>query len=108
MTIFYVIVFISGLLGNISVILVIIKSSGLHCAMNFYLVSLALADILIISLGVPNELSVYWTQYPYPFGEIFCKLRSFLSESASYASVMTILSFSLERYLVICTPLFTF
>ena len=28
--------------------------------------------------------------------------------SASYASVMTILSFSLERYLVICTPLFTF
>ena len=51
MTIFYVIVFISGLLGNISVILVIIKSSGLHCAMNYYLVSLALADILIISLG---------------------------------------------------------
>ena len=27
---------------------------------------------------------------------------------ASYASVMTILSFSLERYLVICTPLYIF
>ena len=51
MTIFYVIVFISGLLGNLSVILVIIKSSGLHCAMNYYLLSLAMADILIIILG---------------------------------------------------------
>ena len=51
MTIFYGIVFITGLLGNMSVILVIIKSKGLHCAMNFYLVSLALADILIIILG---------------------------------------------------------
>ena len=50
-TIFYVIVFISGLMGNMSVIVVIIKSKGLHCAMNFYLVSLALADILIIILG---------------------------------------------------------
>ena len=51
MTIFYVIVFITGLLGNMSVIVVIIKSKGLHCAMNYYLVSLALADILIIILG---------------------------------------------------------
>ena len=51
MTIFYGIVFITGLLGNMSVIVVIIKSKGLHCAMNFYLVSLALADILIIILG---------------------------------------------------------
>ena len=51
-------------------------------------------------------------------------MRSFLSEgyniyffyqvihslncSASYASVLTILSFSLERYLAICTPLYIF
>ena len=51
MTIFYVIVFVTGILGNMSVIVVIIKSKGLHCAMNYYLVSLALADILIIILG---------------------------------------------------------
>ena len=52
MTIFYVIVFVTGILGNMSVIVVIIKSKGLHCAMNYYLVSLALADILIIILGI--------------------------------------------------------
>ena len=34
----------------------------------------------IISSGVPHELSIYWNQYPYTFGEAFCKIRSFLSE----------------------------
>ena len=51
MTVFYVLVFLSGLLGNLSVIIVIVKSKGLHCAMNYYLISLAMADILIIILG---------------------------------------------------------
>ena len=50
-TVFYVFVFISGLLGNMSVIIVIVRSKGLHCAMNYYLISLAIADVLIILLG---------------------------------------------------------
>ena len=39
-----------------------------------------LGSHLNIFPGVPNELSAYWHQYPYPFGELFCKIRSFLSE----------------------------
>ena len=35
-------------------------------------------------------------------------MRSFLSEAASYANVLTIVSFSLERYLAICRPLYVF
>ena len=50
-TVFYVVVFVSGLLGNLSVCLVIIKSTSLHSAMNYYLISLAVADITIIILG---------------------------------------------------------
>ena len=58
-TVFYVVVFISGLLGNLSVIMVIVKSKGLHCAMNYYLISLAIADILIILLGISLTLITY-------------------------------------------------
>ena len=50
-TIFYLLVFVCGIVGNLSVCLVIIRSHGLHCAMNYYLVCLALADITIIILG---------------------------------------------------------
>ena len=108
-------------------------------------------EFVCLSSGLPNELEIYWHQYPYPFSEGFCKLRSFISErwektlkssdtsfiqtkvlflhfmhevkvfifsrliyfhvvnilssSSSYAAVLTILSFSLERYLVICHPM---
>ena len=30
--------------------------------------------------GLPNELIMFWHQYPYLFGVIFCKFRSFASE----------------------------
>ena len=35
-------------------------------------------------------------------------LANIVISSASYASVLTILSFSLERYLAICSPLYVF
>ncbi|XP_023325610.1 neuropeptides capa receptor [Eurytemora carolleeae] len=104
-TVFYVLVFLTGLVGNLSVCLVIARNRSLHNAMNYYLISLAVADLTILILGLPNELSIYWHQYPFPFGELFCKLRSFISETSSYASVLTIMAFSLERYIAICRPL---
>ena len=30
--------------------------------------------------GLPNDLHVYWQQYPYIFGEILCKTRALVSE----------------------------
>ena len=51
-TVFYLVVFVTGIIGNISVCNVIIRSSHLHTAMNYYLVSLACADLMIIILGI--------------------------------------------------------
>ena len=50
-TVFYLLIFVTGIVGNLSVCLVIAKSSNLHSAMNYYLVSLAVADLTIILLG---------------------------------------------------------
>ena len=50
-TIFYAVVFVTGVVGNLSVCLVITRSKSLHSAMNYYLVSLAIADLTIILLG---------------------------------------------------------
>ena len=74
-------------------------------------------DYQCIIPGLPNELSIYWHQYPYPFGEAFCKIRSFLSESASYANVLTILIILIHPlilprevpgHLAICRSLYVF
>ena len=51
LTFFYVVVFISGVVGNIAVCLVIVKNKSMHTATNYYLFSLAISDLMILLLG---------------------------------------------------------
>ncbi len=51
MTIIYVIMFITGVTGNVAVCLVIIKNRSMHTATNYYLFSLAVSDLVILLLG---------------------------------------------------------
>ena len=80
MTVIYVIIFLTGVLGNIAVCLVIIKHKSMHTATNYYLFSLAVADLVTLMLGLPNELYLYWQQYPWVLGEVPCRVRSLVSE----------------------------
>ena len=36
--------------------------------------------ILSFFIGLPNDLAIYWQQYPWMLGEICCRLRSWVSE----------------------------
>nr|XP_032523113.1 neuropeptides capa receptor-like [Danaus plexippus plexippus] len=104
-SVFLLMIFVTGVVGNIAVCVVIVRHPSMHTDTNYYLFSLALSDLLLLLFGLPNDLSVYWHQYPYSLGVVFCKLRALISEAASYVSVLTIVAFTLERYLAICHPL---
>ncbi|XP_063538137.1 neuropeptides capa receptor-like [Cydia strobilella] len=104
-TVVLLLIFATGVAGNVAVCVVIVRHPAMHTATNYYLFSLALSDLLLLLFGLPNDLLVCWHQYPYFLGIVFCKLRALISEAASYVSVLTIVAFSLERYLAICHPL---
>ena len=55
--------------------------------------------------ALPPELYTFWEAYPWRFGEVYCYLKSYVQEMTSYASVLTIAAFTIERYLAICHPL---
>ncbi|XP_056643729.1 pyrokinin-1 receptor-like [Diorhabda carinulata] len=104
LTILYVIIFITGTIGNVSTCIVISKNKTMHTATNYYLFSLAISDQLLLLSGVPQEVFLFWQRYPYIFGDRFCFMRGLSNETSSNATVLIITAFTVERYLAICHP----
>ncbi|XP_013792547.2 pyrokinin-1 receptor-like [Limulus polyphemus] len=105
MTLIYTVILVSGVVGNICTCVVIARNKYMHTATNYYLFSLAVSDILLLLLGLPQEMFQLWQRYPYIFGEFFCVFRGLTSETSTNASILTITAFTVERYLAICHPL---
>lgn len=104
LTAVYTIILFTGLIGNISTCIVIAKNKSMHTATNYYLFSLAISDLLLLTSGLPAEICQIWNPNIYSFGNTFCRLQSFLSEMATNATVLTITAFTVERYMAICHP----
>ncbi|CAM1325330.1 NMUR1 (predicted) [Pycnogonum litorale] len=105
MTIVYLVVFFTGVIGNICTCVVISRNRYMHTATNFYLFSLAISDLLLLLLGLPTEFYELWFKYPYVFGESFCIVRGLCAETSANASILTITAFTVERYVAICHPI---
>lgn len=107
LTVIFALLLVTGCVGNLCTAIVIArpKNKYMHTATNYYLFSLAMSDFLFLILGLPHEMYTLWQRYPYMFGEPFCIIRGFLSEASTYASILTISAFTVERYVAICHPL---
>ncbi|XP_071443981.1 pyrokinin-1 receptor-like [Hetaerina americana] len=104
-TIIYAIIFLSGIVGNVSTCIIIAKNKHMHTATNYYLFNLAISDLLLLVSGMPTEMYQTWSPYSYAFGEAFCVVQSFAAETSANATVLTITAFTVERYVAICHPL---
>lgn len=107
LTVIFALLLVTGCIGNMCTAIVIArpKNKYMHTATNYYLFSLAMSDFLFLILGLPQEMYTLWQRYPYAFGESFCIIRGYLSEATTYASILTISAFTVERYVAICHPL---
>lgn len=52
----YVVIFFTGVVGNVSTCIVIARNKSMHTATNFYLFSLAISDLLLLVSGLPQEM----------------------------------------------------
>ncbi|XP_012276499.1 pyrokinin-1 receptor-like [Orussus abietinus] len=103
-TIIYVAIFFTGVIGNVSTCVVIARNRSMHTATNYYLFSLAISDLLLLISGLPPEMYYIWSHFPYVFGEVFCIIQGFAAETSANATVLTITAFTVERYVAICHP----
>ncbi|XP_047000934.1 thyrotropin-releasing hormone receptor-like [Schistocerca americana] len=69
-------------------------------------VSLAVADCLVLVASVPNEiLSYYLVGNQWLWGDVGCAAFVFCQNLGINASALSLVAFTVERYIAICRPL---
>ncbi|XP_070160729.1 SIFamide receptor [Polyergus mexicanus] len=100
----YVVVFVVGLIGNSFVIAVVYRSPRMRTVTNFFIVNLAVADVLVIVFCLPATLmsNIF---VPWILGWFMCKAVAYIQGVSVAASVYSLVAVSLDRFLAIWWPL---
>lgn len=105
-TFFQGIIFLIGFFGNIMFITIVNRNRSMRSPTNCYLVSLAVADIIVLVAAVPeNIISYYLIGRLWLFGDVGCALFIFLQYLGINSSTLSLIAFTVERYIAICHPM---
>ncbi|XP_021102425.1 melanopsin isoform X1 [Heterocephalus glaber] len=97
---------LTGMLGNLTVIYTFFRSRGLRTPANMFVINLAVSDFLMSFTQAP----VFFTSSLYKrwlFGEAGCEFYAFCGALFGITSMITLTAITLDRYLVITRPLAT-
>ncbi|XP_017779615.1 PREDICTED: neuropeptide CCHamide-2 receptor-like [Nicrophorus vespilloides] len=100
----FFIIFVVGVLGNGTLVIIFVKHRAMRNVPNTYILSLALADLLVITTCVPFT-SIIYTLASWPWGVAVCKISETGKDVSVGVSVFTLTALSAERYCVIVNPL---
>nr|XP_057938945.1 5-hydroxytryptamine receptor 2A [Doryrhamphus excisus] len=90
--------------GNILVILAVSLEKKLQNATNYFLMSLAVADMLLGMLVMPVSMVTILYDYDWPLPSDLCPVWIYLDVLFSTASIMHLCAISLDRYIAIRNP----
>ncbi|XP_037645440.1 5-hydroxytryptamine receptor 2A [Sebastes umbrosus] len=92
-------------MGNILVILAVSLEKKLQNATNYFLMSLAVADMLLGILVMPVSMVTILYDYGWPLPSDLCPIWIYLDVLFSTASIMHLCAISLDRYIGIRNPI---
>lgn len=94
----------SGIVGNAMVILVVLTTKHMRTPTNCYLVSLAVADLMVLTAaGLPSVTDSIFGSWV--FGRYGCLSITYFQYLGINASSCSISAFTIERYIAICHPI---
>ncbi|KAG7308059.1 hypothetical protein JYU34_006701 [Plutella xylostella] len=98
-------IFVVALLGNGLVCLVVAGSPRMKTVTNYFIVNLAVGDMLMTLLCVPFSFVSMLLLRHWPFGGALCKAVNYSQAVSVLVSAYTLLAISVDRYMAIMRPL---
>ncbi|XP_048189817.1 neuropeptide Y receptor type 6-like [Perognathus longimembris pacificus] len=100
----YAAVLILGLLGNLSLIIIIVKKQReAQSVTNILIANLSLSDILVCVMCIPLTVT-YTLMDHWVFGELMCKLTSYVQSVSISVSIFSLVLIAVERHQLIVKP----
>ncbi|XP_063990246.1 orexin receptor type 2-like [Diachasmimorpha longicaudata] len=97
-------VFIGGIIGNSLVCAAVCRNYTMRSVTNYYIVNLAIADLMVIIICLPP--TVLWDVTETWFlGNSFCKIIPYFQTVSVSVSILTLTFISIDRWYAICSPL---
>lgn len=95
----YCLVAVLALLGNMLVIWTVWRNSHMHTVTNYYLVNLAISDLLVAAIVMPLKLLEYTAKCEWHvfMSDGLCSVVYYLLPIFVFASVLTLAAISIER-----------
>lgn len=100
----YSIIIVLGLTGNLMFCHIVISSAAMRTVTNYFLLNLAVADILITLFCTLNQAVLLYLGY-FPFGSVGCLIIAIVQPVTIFGSSFTLVVISIERYIHILHPL---
>ncbi|XP_062410256.1 5-hydroxytryptamine receptor 4 [Sardina pilchardus] len=102
LTLFLAVIIVMTVLGNLLVMVALCKDRQLRKKKtNYFIVSLAFADLLVALLVMPFA-AIELTTGQWRYGETFCLVRTSLDVLLTTASILHLCCIALDRYYAIC------
>ncbi|XP_023323264.1 neuropeptide F receptor [Eurytemora carolleeae] len=103
--ILYILTALASIIGNIMVVLAVYRTPSLQTEGNFYMVSLAVSDCLLVSVAAPATLTqLFISSWPFQadwIGSGLCVMTGFFPVFLSFMSTFSIICISLDRHRLI-------
>ena len=112
MVLAYFTILLVSLVGNALVILVFNKNKQLRRSINYYVLNMAVSDLLTPLTIMPvniveiiSDSTAFMVDTPLVLGNILCKLCYFLPDVSFMVSIQSLLLISIDRFIAVVFPL---
>ena len=92
----YCLIIVLACLGNLLVIVVVVRSPAQRTVTDIFIMSLAVSDLLIATLNMPFQLN-YLVNNEWTLGEQMCKFTHYIQAVTIATSILTLTTIAMDR-----------